>query len=136
VWPIRLSPTPPARLTCHRRGGFAATAQPVDWSNAETVRVEMVENRFIPKSLRFRHGVPYRLHLENHGKELHEFTAPQFFAAATVRDPRRLANGGKDVVLQSGTSAEIDLLPLRPGHYELTCADHDWDGMIGAIDVE
>jgi uncharacterized cupredoxin-like copper-binding protein len=118
-------------------GAAATAAVPViDWSKPEVVRVELVDYRFVPDHLTFRHGVTYRLHLENTGKELHEFTAPDFFAEAVVRDPGKLANGGQEVVVQPGETADIDLLPQRPGHYDLTCADHDWDGMVGSIEVE
>jgi uncharacterized cupredoxin-like copper-binding protein len=115
-----------------------ARSQPatVDWSHAQPINVLMVENSFIPERLTFRHGMPYQLHLENHGKELHEFTAPAFLAAAIVRDPRMLSNGGQEIVLQPGTSVDVDLVPLKPGTYNLTCADHDWDGMTGEIIVE
>ncbi len=78
----------------------------------------------------------YRLHLTNTGKDLHEFTAPAFFAEALVRDPPKLANGGQEVVLQPGETADIDLVPKRPGKYDLRCADHDWDGMVGSIEVQ
>ena len=82
----------------------AARAQPaVDWSTAEPVSVLMVDDRFVPDRLTFRHGVPYQLHLENHGKDLHEFTAPEFLADAIVRDPGVLANAGQEVVVQPGT---------------------------------
>ncbi len=84
----------------------------------------------------FRHGVTYRLHLENHGTDLHEFTAPEFFAEAVVRDPGKLANGGQEVVVQPGETADIDLVPQRVGKYDLRCADHDWDGMVGSIEVQ
>jgi uncharacterized cupredoxin-like copper-binding protein len=118
----------------------SALAQPsaasVDWSHAQPINVLMVENSFIPERLTFRHGMPYQLHLENHGKELHEFTAPAFLAAAIVRDPDMLSNGGQEIVLQPGTSIDVDLVPLKPGTYNLTCADHDWDGMTGEITVE
>jgi uncharacterized cupredoxin-like copper-binding protein len=115
---------------------FGAAAHAVEWSKPQIVRVEMVDYRFVPDHLNFTHGVTYRLHLENTGKELHEFTAPAFFAAAIVRDPSKLANGGQEVVVQPGESADIDFVPQRPGHYALTCADHDWDGMVGGIDVQ
>ncbi|MGA3399459.1 MAG: cupredoxin domain-containing protein [Acetobacteraceae bacterium] len=113
-----------------------AAAPAVDWSKPQILRVEMVDNRFVPDRLTFRHGVTYRLHLENHGKDMHEFTAPAFFAEAIVRDPRKLANGGQEVVVQPGDTADIDLVPQRPGHYDLSCADHDWDGMLGSIEVQ
>jgi uncharacterized cupredoxin-like copper-binding protein len=112
------------------------SAAGVDWSQAQPIYVLMVDDRFVPDRLTFRHGVPYQLHLENHGKELHEFTAPAFFADAVVRDPGALANGGEDVVLRPGVAADIYLMPLKPGTYRLICAEHDWDGMIGEIIVE
>jgi uncharacterized cupredoxin-like copper-binding protein len=114
----------------------AVAAQAVDWSKPEIMRVEMLDYRFVPDHLTFRHGVVYRLHLENTGKDLHEFTAPEFFAEAIVRDPGKLANGGHEVVVQPGETADIDLVPQRPGKYDLTCADHDWDGMVGGIEVK
>jgi uncharacterized cupredoxin-like copper-binding protein len=114
-----------------------ATAAPsVDWSAAQPVSVMLIDDRFVPDHLIFRHGVPYRLHLENHGKDLHEFTAPEFLAASVVRDPARIANGGEEIVLQPGASMDVDLEPLKTGTYRLICADHDWAGMTGEITVE
>jgi uncharacterized cupredoxin-like copper-binding protein len=115
----------------------AARAQPdVDWSKARTVDLLMVDDRFEPDHLSFRHGLPYRLHMENHGKDLHEFTAPEFLADALVRDARVLANGGKEVVVQPGAEVDVYLVPMKAGTYRLICADHDWDGMVGEITVE
>lgn len=96
----------------------------------------LIDDQFVPDKLTFHHDVPYRLHLENHGKEMHEFTAPAFFAASVVRDPGSLANGGQDVVVLPGAVADVYLMPLTPGTYRLICADHDWDGMVGEIIVE
>jgi uncharacterized cupredoxin-like copper-binding protein len=112
-----------------------AAAPAVDWSHAQPMTVVMVDDRFQPDHLTFKHGTPYRLRLENHGKDLHEFTAPEFFAAVTMRDPGQLANGGQEVVVQPGGSADVFLEPFRAGTYHLTCADHDWDGMVGEIVV-
>jgi plastocyanin len=53
-----------------------------------------------------------------------------------VRDPAMLANGGQEIVLQPGTTADVDLVPLKAGTYPLICADHDWADMIGEIIVE
>jgi uncharacterized cupredoxin-like copper-binding protein len=114
----------------------AQTVSGVDWSAAQSVNVLLIDDRFMPDHLVFRHAVPYRLHLENHGKELHEFTAPTFLAASVVRNPGLLANGGREVVVQPGTAVDVELMPLRPGSYELICADHDWAGMMGEILVE
>jgi plastocyanin len=106
------------------------------WSSAQKIVVLLVDNRFEPDHLTFHAGQIYELRLENRGKELHEFTAPAFLKAATVRDKRLLSNGGGDVVVQSGNAVSIFLIAPRKGQYDLTCADHDWDGMIGSITVD
>ena len=112
-----------------------AAAQTPDWSHAQAISILMIDNKFVPDHLTFQHGVAYRLHLENRGRDMHEFTAPDFLAEALARDPGALANGGKDIVVQSGATADIYLEPRKPGTYPLTCADHDWDGMVGEIEV-
>jgi len=115
----------------------ALPAQGADaWSHAQPVTVIMVDDSFQPDHLVFEVGKPYELRLENHGKDLHEFTAPEFFRDATVRDRRMLANGGIEVVVQSSKSAQVFLMPRVKGEYKLTCADHDWDGMVGTITVK
>jgi uncharacterized cupredoxin-like copper-binding protein len=105
-------------------------------SLAERVTVVMVDNHFEPDHITFHAGQPYELRLENHGKDMHEFTAPAFLKASTVRDKGLLANGGTDVVVQPGTWVQIYLIAPPKGHYDLTCADHDWDGMVGSIAVD
>ncbi len=127
----------PVFVLCALLLAAAARAQPaVDWSRAQTVDLLMVDDRFEPDHLTFRHGVPYRIHMVNHGKDLHEFTAPEFLADAIVRDPRVLANGGKEVVVQPGAEVDVSLVPMKAGTFRLICADHDWDGMVGEITVE
>jgi uncharacterized cupredoxin-like copper-binding protein len=106
------------------------------WSEAQSMTVVMVDNRFEPDHLTFHAGQPYDLRLENRGKEMHEFTAPAFWKAATVKDKRLLVNGGTDVVVQPGQSVQILLIAPPKGHYNLICADHDWDGMVGSIAVD
>lgn len=118
------------------RAAATAAAPAIDWSQPQIARVELVDDRFVPDRLTFRQGVIYRLHLENHGKDMHEFTAPAFFAEAVVRDPGKLANGGQEVVVQPGETADVDFVPQRTGKYDLTCADHDWDDMVGSIEVQ
>jgi uncharacterized cupredoxin-like copper-binding protein len=106
------------------------------WCAATPVTVVMRDNRFEPDRLSFQAGQPYRLRLENHGKDMHEFTAPGFLRSATIRNQTLLANGGTDIVVQPGKSVEVLLIPRSRGRYDLTCADHDWDGMTGSITVE
>jgi plastocyanin len=116
---------------------FALPALAADpWAHAQIVTVVMVDNQFQPDHVTFHSGQPTELRLENHGKDMHEFTAPAFLQAAKIRDKRLLANGGKDIVVQSGKSVRIFLIPGPKGQYDLTCADHDWDGMVGGITVD
>ena len=94
----------------------AAHAQPgVDWSQAETINLLMVDDHFVPDRLTLQHGVPYRLHMENHGKHLHEFTAPEFLADAIVRDPGLLANAGQGGGGAAGAVVDLYLVPIGPG---------------------
>ena len=76
--------------------GLAAAQQ------AELVTVQLVDDRFVPDKLAFRSGVLYRLRLENHGKEMHEFTAPEFFKAIEVKNPEVLEPGLPEVLLHPG----------------------------------
>ena len=107
----------------------AAAADPV-W-----IDVAMVDYRFSPDHLSLEHGVHYRLHLENRSKELHEFTAPMFFAAAKLDNPEALNREHTEVVVQPGQSKDVFFTPGPPGAYDLRCGDHDWDGMVGGITV-
>lgn len=106
------------------------------WSTATVLKVIMVDNRFDPSDLTLQAGRPYALQLENRGKDMHEFTAPAFLKTAVVRDRRKLANGGTDIVVQPGKTVRVLLIAPAKGHYDLTCADHDWDGMVGTITVD
>ena len=105
-------------------------------ARAESVTVIMTDNQFRPDHITLRAGRAYRLRLENRGMDLHEFTAPKFWQAAVVRDRTMLVNGGTDVVIPAGKSVVISLIAPAKGHYGLSCADHDWDGMVGTIVVE
>jgi uncharacterized cupredoxin-like copper-binding protein len=100
------------------------------------VEVTMVDYQFVPDHLTFQHGVAYQLHLENHGKETHEFTAPTFFAAADIENPDVLNRERTEVLLQPGDVKDVFLTPHKPGTYDLRCADHDWYGMVGGITVK
>jgi uncharacterized cupredoxin-like copper-binding protein len=109
-----------------------ATAQP----KPVMTEVVMVDYSFDPDHLTFEHDVHYQLHLENHGKETHEFTAPTFLATATIDNPDVLNSEHTEVLVQPGESKDLFLTPHRPGTYDLRCADHDWDGMVGGITVK
>src|SRR5262245_64339722 len=54
----------------------------------------------------FRAGMPYRLHLENHGKETHEFTAPGFLQGAEIRNPTAVNADRTEILVQPGERSE------------------------------
>jgi uncharacterized cupredoxin-like copper-binding protein len=99
------------------------------------VTVVMVDDRFHPDHVVFHAGTPTQLVLENRGKEMHEFTAPDFLHAATIKDKRALSSNGGDIVVQAGKTVRVTLVPGSAGDYSLECADHDWNGMTGTISV-
>ena len=111
-------------------GGAAPQAQPV------VLTITMIDYKFVPDHLVFQHDVHYRLHLENHGKETHELTAPTFFASAKIDNPEVLNRERSEIVMQPGDVKDLLLTPGKPGTYDLRCADHDWNGMVGGITVE
>ena len=100
------------------------------------IDIIMVDYEFRPDYVTFERGVHYQLHLENHGKETHEFTAPVFFATADIDNPEVLNPEHTEVLMQPGDKKDLFFTPTKPGKYDLRCADHDWYGMVGGITVK
>jgi uncharacterized cupredoxin-like copper-binding protein len=115
---------------------FGAASAAAAGPHPVRLNVVMVDYRFVPNHLTLQHGLPYQLHLENHGKETHEFTAPVFFAAADIDNPNVLSNDRSEVLMQPGDKKDVFLTAKKPGTYDLRCADHDWYGMVGGITVK
>jgi uncharacterized cupredoxin-like copper-binding protein len=107
-----------------------------DWSQARPVTVVASEYQFSPATLVFKRGVAYRLHLENHGKELHEFHAPEFFAAVELADPAVLNPDKTEILIHPGEAKKLIFVAKKAGHFKLICPDHDWAGMTGTITVK
>ena len=118
---------------------FAALAPAItyadEWPEAQTVAVVTVEYEFKPSSLSFKKGVAYRLHLDNQGKKVHEFTAPEFFKAIHMRDPKVVNADLTEIVIQPGEQKDLYFVTQQPGSYKLICSDHDWAGMVGDITI-
>lgn len=110
-------------------------AHAVDWSSAQTVPVVTVEYAFKPSSLSFKKGGVYRLHIDNQGKETHEFTAPEFFKAIRIRNPKVVNADLTEIVIQPGQQKDLYFVAQQPGSYKLICSDHDWAGMVGDITI-
>jgi uncharacterized cupredoxin-like copper-binding protein len=106
-----------------------------DWSKAKKVTVITDEYAFKPASLAFQQGKTYRLHVDNRGKETHEFTAPDFFKAIDMRDAKALNADHTEIVVQPGEKKDLYFIAKQPGKYDLRCSDHDWAGMVGDITI-
>jgi uncharacterized cupredoxin-like copper-binding protein len=113
-----------------------ARAAGVDWSKAQLVALTTVEYAFEPNHLILHPETAYRLHVENHGRELHELTAPDFFKAVELGNPEALNREHTEIVLQPNEQKDLYFVTLRPGHYDMWCADHDWAGMTGDITIQ
>lgn len=113
-----------------------AAAANIDWNAAKTVTVKMTDFDFTPSTVSFVSAQPVKLVLVNDGTDVHDFSAPAFFAGAALRQGSTGPAGGK-VSLAKGKSAEIDLVPGVPGTYPLTCTEflHEMFGMTGTITV-
>jgi uncharacterized cupredoxin-like copper-binding protein len=111
-------------------------AADIDWTAAKTVTVKMTDFDFTPSTVSFEAAQPTKLILVNDGTDLHDFSAPAFFAGAALRQGSTGPAGGS-VAVGKGKSAEIDLVPGAPGTYPLTCTEflHEMFGMTGTITV-
>jgi uncharacterized cupredoxin-like copper-binding protein len=109
----------------------------VNFGSAAEERVELANFDFTPRELRLRAGRPYDLVLVNVGTGGHDFSAPEFFAAAQVKtdDAALIAKGEVDV--PGGATRHVHLVPAA-GRYDLTCTHtgHALLGMTGRIVVE
>ncbi len=106
-------------------------------SDATVVTIELTNFSFAPANLSLVHGQNYRLRLVNRASGGHNFKAPGFFAASTIapESASRIASGGVEV--HGHETIELDVTPLRPGHYDLKCTHflHGVMGMKGEITV-
>jgi len=100
----------------------------------QTVEVRLSSFDFTPSAIVLTAGRPVILHLVNSAGGGHNFSAPQFFAAATgVSGP--VSEGVVEV--PGHQSVDIRLTPSR-GSYRLRCTHtmHTAFGMTGTITVE
>lgn len=100
-----------------------------DWSRATHQTVALSSFNFTPRTLHLKAGQPVVLHLVNRSSSGHDFTAPAFFAAATVRpaDAAWIKKGSIEV--PSRQRRDIVLIP-RAGTYRLKC-DHSFHKLLG-----
>ena len=115
---------------------FAGNASVVAQPKPATVDVSLANFRFTPGAIRVPAGTPVVLHLTNTSTKSHDFTAPQFFAAATIAPADRSLVKDGSIELGGGERRDIHLI-ARAGRYRLKCshAFHALFGMKGEIIV-
>ena len=111
-------------------GAMAETATPIS--------ISLTDYAFTPGSLDLKAGTTYQLHFVNAGSKDHNFSAPEFFAAAQIAadDQAKLSKG--IVELGSGKSLDITVTPGQAGTFTVECTHfmHKMMGMHGNITVQ
>jgi plastocyanin len=114
-----------------------ALAQTLSWTDTTPVTVALSSFAYAPSTVRLPAGRPVRLILVNESGGGHNFAAPEFFAASTIRpeDRTRIRRGAVEV--QRNSNIIVMLIP-RAGRYRLRCTHllHTGLGMSGEIIVE
>ncbi len=110
---------------------------PASAQTAKRFDITLANFSFTPSTITLKAGQPVTLHFENKGSGGHDFTAPQFFKAATMDTGTRAKLGKKGRIdLSAGESADVTLIP-KAGTYKVKCGHflHAGFGMTGTITV-
>lgn len=100
----------------------ASKVKSADWSRATTIQVNIRNDLFTPSVLRLRPNQPYRIRFVNADNWFRSFQADDFFQASAIRG-MKFGGKGTDVTctptvtIGAGSSAEIEILPLKEGRY-------------------
>jgi len=99
----------------------------------------MANFSFTPEALHLHAGQSVTIHFVNNGSGGHDFTAAEFFSAATMDAANRTKVGGTKgrVSLGKGESLDVTLTP-KAGEYPAHCSHflHSSMGMTGKIHVD
>jgi uncharacterized cupredoxin-like copper-binding protein len=103
----------------------------------ETVTVQLSNFDFTPDHIELQHGHRYVLHLVSIVGGGHDFTAPQFFAAANVAPADRAKIDHGRVAVHGRATVNVQLTAPAAGTYPLHCSHfgHAAFGMTGQIVV-
>jgi uncharacterized cupredoxin-like copper-binding protein len=137
--PPPASGVPGAEQYVANSADFVAAA---DWDAKKTITIELTEMSFTPKDITLEASQPYILEVVNKGTEKHEFTAEEFMRTVATRKAETAESEVKapfftEIEVFAGKTAELFLIPLIPGTYELVCniEGHFEKGMFGTITV-
>ena len=102
------------------------------------ISITMTNYAFTPDALNLKAGTTYHMHFINSGSKDHNFSAPEFFAAAQIalEDQAKVTKGL--VALEGGQSVDITVTPGQPGTFSVACTHfmHKMMGMHGNIVVQ
>lgn len=101
------------------------------------VDIVLANFSFTPSAIQLKAGQQVTLHFDNQGSGGHDFTAPEFFKAATMDTATRTKLGKKGRIdLSKGQVANVILTP-KAGTYKAKCGHflHAGFGMTGTITV-
>ena len=90
----------------------AAAAAEIDWSKAQVLTVTAKNYKFMPKHLKLRQGIAYRLHIENTGSETHEFNAAKLFRNSDIGDLTALNSDHTEPIFVGGRPHYLTRDPL------------------------
>jgi uncharacterized cupredoxin-like copper-binding protein len=110
---------------------------PVSAQAPKRVDIILANFSFTPAAIQLKAGEQVTLHFNNQGSGGHDFTAPEFFKAATMDAATRAKLGKKGRIdLSKGQAADIVLTP-KAGTYKVKCGHflHAGFGMTGTITV-
>lgn len=114
-----------------------AITAPSSAQNPARVEIALANFKFTPSAIALKAGEPVTLHFVNNGSGGHDFTAPEFFKAATMEAATRAKLGKKGRIdLSAGETADVTLTP-KAGTYKVKCGHflHAGFGMTGTITV-
>jgi hypothetical protein len=116
---------PVAGAGCHPDGTGRLAG--VDWEAAHAVEVRLRDGDFDPMVVAFIRDRPYVLRITNADGDSHSFSAPEFFRTAAIDSVA--VNGARQepgcvstVGVPGGGTAEVRLMALRDGRYDLNDA--------------
>ncbi len=113
---------------------LASTA--TDFADAQTVTVTLSNFRFTPQDIALVAGKPVILVLDDTATGGHDFTAPEFFAAATIAPHDAALVAAGQIALSGKQQVSLHLVPAA-GDYKVVCTHfgHVALGMTGSIKV-
>ncbi len=142
--PPPASEAPPSQASTEEQyvANAAEFVKAANWDAKKTVTIELAEMSFTPKDITLEAGQPYVLEIVNVGTEKHEFTAEDFMRTVAARKAETTESEVKvpfftEIEVFAGKKAELFLIPLIPGTYDLVCMikGHFEKGMFGTITV-